>query len=67
MPTYDLTCRSCDERFERFVQRLLKDEDKVCPACGSCDVATGFGGGVLGAGTSTSTSDAAACGTGGFT
>ena len=43
------------------------DEDKVCPECGSCDVATGFGGGVLGAGTTTGGSDAAACGSAGFT
>lgn len=45
MPTYDLVCRSCGHRFERFMMRLLRDEDKVCPACGSHDVGTGVGGG----------------------
>ena len=50
-----------------FLMRLIRDEDKVCPVCGSCDVSTGVGGGFLGAGTSTTGSIAAGCGTGGFT
>lgn len=45
MPTYDLACAACDQRFERFRQGFLRDEDRVCPACGSHDVTqlmTGF-------------------------
>ncbi len=45
MPTYELTCRACGTRFERFLARLLRDEDKVCPSCGSTDVQQGVGGG----------------------
>ncbi|GAB4275481.1 MAG: hypothetical protein Kow0056_05090 [Coriobacteriia bacterium] len=45
MPTYELTCDDCGERFERFLTRLLREQDKVCPSCGSRDVRTGVGGG----------------------
>jgi putative FmdB family regulatory protein len=54
MPTYELRCNECGDRFETFLMRLLKTEDKVCPSCGSTDVTTGVGGGFLGKGTSTS-------------
>ena len=47
MPTYELTCRDCGTRFERFLQRLLRDEDRVCPVCGSAEVETGIGGGFV--------------------
>lgn len=47
MPTYDLTCRSCGNRFELFVMRLLRDGDRVCPECGSTDVGRGVGGGLV--------------------
>jgi putative FmdB family regulatory protein len=47
MPTYELRCRDCGHVFERFLMRLLKDEDKVCPVCGSSQVVTGVGGGYL--------------------
>lgn len=47
MPTYELTCRTCGTRFERFLARMLKDEDKVCPSCGSTDVGQGVGGGYV--------------------
>lgn len=67
MPTYDLACESCGERYEHFLTRLIRDEDKVCPVCGSSEVRTGVGGGFLGAGTSTTDSIAAGCGGGGFT
>jgi len=68
MPTYELTCEDCGERFDVFVMRLLRDEDKVCPACGSHTVKRGFGGGVLGKGTATVASPvSSSCASGGFT
>lgn len=47
MPTYDLTCQDCGERFERFLPRLIRDADRVCVYCGSSKVVTGVGGGFL--------------------
>ena len=50
MASYDLKCRSCGEVFEVFQLGFLKEEAKVCSACGGRDVEqrfTGFGG-VLG-------------------
>lgn len=35
MPTYDLACGDCDTTFEAFRQGFLRDEDRVCPSCGS--------------------------------
>ncbi len=64
MPTYDLYCRECGARFEKFLMRLLTKEDRVCPKCGSVDVRTGVGGGVLGTGTKPSAT--ASCGGGSF-
>lgn len=60
MPTYDLECRDCGERFEKFLVRFLSAEDKVCPRCGSADVRTGVGGGILGIGTTSSKSTSCA-------
>lgn len=56
MPTYELICDDCGSRFERFLTRLLRREDRVCPECGSRRVRSGVGGGVLGAGTAPSKS-----------
>lgn len=45
MATYDLVCDDCGHAFELFVQGFLKDEDRVCPQCGSATVRqkiTGF-------------------------
>jgi putative FmdB family regulatory protein len=47
MPTYELTCSECGTRFERFLARMLRDEDKVCPNCGSSEVKQGIGGGYV--------------------
>ncbi len=53
MPTYDFLCRSCNERFEIFLTRIIRDDDKRCPKCGGSDIApiyeefsgfTSFGG-----------------------
>ena len=38
MASYDLVCEKCDHVFEVFRQGFLKDEDRVCPECGSQDV-----------------------------
>ena len=62
MPSYDLTCRTCQTRFEKFVARLLRNEGLVCPSCGSTDIKRGVGGGVLGVGTRSTSSTA--CGPG---
>ena len=35
MASYDLVCDECDHDFEVFRQGFLKDEDRVCPECGS--------------------------------
>jgi len=63
-----MTCRSCGQTCEKFVPRLLREEDRVCAVCGSRDVKQGVGGGVLGTGTrSVSRAFAAeACSTSGF-
>ncbi len=45
MPSYDLQCEGCDTRFEAFRTGFLRDEDRVCPACGATGAAqrlTGF-------------------------
>jgi len=47
MASYDLRCRSCGEEFEVFQLGFLKEDAKVCPACGGREVEqlfTGFGG-----------------------
>ena len=35
MPTYDLVCDACEHGFEAFRQGFLRDEDRVCPECGT--------------------------------
>ncbi len=47
MPTYDMRCDACGNRFERFLMRMLRDEDRVCPVCGSREVREGIGGGYV--------------------
>lgn len=47
MPTYELRCEECGNHFERFLQRLLAESDKVCPRCGSVRVKPGVGGGYV--------------------
>ncbi len=42
MASYDLVCDSCGHEFEVFRQGFLKDEDRVCPDCGSEDVSQKF-------------------------
>lgn len=65
MPTYDLTCKDCGNRFEIFLMRILREEDKRCPKCGSDRVKTGLGGGVLGSGIGTASDTT--CAPGAFT
>jgi putative FmdB family regulatory protein len=42
MASYDLVCDECGHSFEVFRQGFLKDEDRVCPDCGSEDVRQKF-------------------------
>jgi putative FmdB family regulatory protein len=42
MASYDLVCDDCGHDFEVFRQGFLKDEDRVCPDCGSEDVRQKF-------------------------
>jgi putative FmdB family regulatory protein len=44
VPTYDLTCTTCDHEFEAFRQGFLRDEDRVCPECGADDATQRFTG-----------------------
>lgn len=63
MASYDLRCDSCGQDFELFVQGFLKEEQKVCPECGSQDVAQRFTGFLCGS-TSGGSSPAASPGCG---
>jgi putative FmdB family regulatory protein len=42
MASYDLVCEACGHDFEVFRQGFLRDEDRVCPDCGSLDVRQKF-------------------------
>ena len=42
MASYDLVCEKCGHPFEVFHQGFLKDDDRVCPECGSEDVRQKF-------------------------
>jgi putative FmdB family regulatory protein len=44
MASYDLICEKCGHAFEVFRQGFLRDEDSVCPECGSKDVRQKFSG-----------------------
>ena len=70
MPTYQFICNDCGSDYEFFLTRMLRDEDKVCPSCGSKNVRQAYrdffgytavrsvSGGYSGGGSG--------CGTGGF-
>jgi len=61
VPTYDLTCEACGHAYEKFITRVIRDEDLVCPECGSDRVKKGVGGGFLN--TRSSSDPMGACGT----
>lgn len=42
MASYDLLCEDCGNAFEVFRQGFLRDEDRLCPNCGSTDVRQKF-------------------------
>jgi putative FmdB family regulatory protein len=42
--SFDLICDKCGYDFEVFRQGFLKDEDRVCPSCGSTKVRQKFTG-----------------------
>ncbi len=62
MSSYDLVCEDCGDDFEVFRQGFLKDEDKVCPACGSTEVRQKFSSFLSGIGGSASDGCAAPTG-----
>lgn len=35
MSTYDMVCSECSHSFQVYHPGFLRDEDKVCPECGS--------------------------------
>lgn len=45
MPTYDFVCEECGKSFEVFRMRTLRDDEKVCDACGSTRVRQKISGG----------------------
>ncbi|MEZ5124932.1 MAG: zinc ribbon domain-containing protein [Thermoleophilia bacterium] len=60
MATYDLNCCACGAEFEVFSTGFLKDDQRVCPECGSTDVEQKFTG--FNFGTSSSSSSSPSCG-----
>ena len=42
MSTYDMVCTKCQHTFEVYRQGFLRDEDKVCPECGSTETQLTF-------------------------
>lgn len=69
MASYDLRCCSCGSDFELFVQGFLKDENRVCPECGSSEVEqrfTGFLHGSRGGDLRTAAPSSGGCSHGGF-
>jgi putative FmdB family regulatory protein len=66
MASYDLRCHGCGEDFEVFVQGFLKDENKVCPDCGSRDVEQRFTGFLTGSSGGESGSSSCGSSHGGF-
>lgn len=42
MATYEFVCQKCAKSFEINVPGFLKEQDKVCPACGSLEVRQRF-------------------------
>lgn len=66
MPTYELRCKECDHRFDVFVMRMLRNDDCLCPECGSREVIRGVGGGFGMAGVRSERADYTSCGSGGF-
>ncbi len=42
MAFYDFRCDACGEEFEVFSTGFIKDDQKVCPSCGSEDVQQKF-------------------------
>jgi putative FmdB family regulatory protein len=42
LSTYDMSCGQCGHTFEVYRQGFLRDEDRVCPECGSTDTRQSF-------------------------
>jgi putative FmdB family regulatory protein len=42
MPIYEYRCKKCQNKFEELVGLGTRDEDMVCPGCGSSSVERAF-------------------------
>ena len=42
MAQYDFICIDCNHEFELYCTGFIKDEDKVCPECGSASLRQKF-------------------------
>jgi putative FmdB family regulatory protein len=44
MALYDFSCPACGTDFEVFCTGFIKDDQKLCPSCGSVEVEQKFSG-----------------------
>lgn len=44
MPTYEFKCEKCGKEFDFFLNRTIREKDKVCPECKSTEVKQRFTG-----------------------
>lgn len=65
MPTYQFVCDACGKDFEFFLLRMIKDEDKVCPNCGSNNVRRAYRDFFGYSGSSSAGTSGGGCGSGG--
>ena len=35
MPLYEYSCQDCDQKFEKLIRSGNRDQEAVCPSCGS--------------------------------
>jgi putative FmdB family regulatory protein len=66
MPTYQFICESCGKDFEFFLTRMLRDEDKICPSCGSSKIKRAYRDFLGFAGSKSNSCGNTGCGTGSF-
>ena len=42
MPIYEYQCQECGEEFEKFVRSMTRQEEAICPKCGSAETKKAF-------------------------